>query len=74
MRNEILRDVLAGCAGVLAVVAIIGLPRDAAAVRHSQQFIDQHAVLLPHYSHYSPVAPQAPVAPTQPGIRHVPNP
>jgi hypothetical protein len=71
MRNEILRDVLAGCAGVLAVVAVIGVPRDAAAVQHSQQFLNQHAVLLPHYTH---VAPQAPVAPTQPGFRHVPIP
>jgi hypothetical protein len=71
MRNEILRDVLAGCAGVLAVVAVIGLPRDAAAVQHSQQWLDQHAMLLPHYSH---VAPQAPAAPTLPGTRHVPNP
>jgi hypothetical protein len=26
MRSHILRDVVAGCAGVLAVVAVIGLP------------------------------------------------
>jgi hypothetical protein len=71
MRNEILRDVLAGCAGVLAVAAVIGLPTSSAAVQHSQQFSDQHAVLLPHYTH---VAPQAPVAPTLPGTRHVPSP
>jgi hypothetical protein len=48
MRSEILRDVIAGCAGVLAVAAAIGLPRESPAAQQ-QQF--QHTQLLPYYSH-----------------------
>ncbi len=59
MRNEILRDVIAGCAGVLAVAAVIGLPREQAAVQQ-QQWQFQHAVLLPHFSPVAPAAPSAP--------------
>jgi hypothetical protein len=51
MRNEVLRDVLAGCAGVLAVAAVIGLPNGAAGTHVRAEFSGvQHAVLLPHYS------------------------
>jgi hypothetical protein len=71
MRNEVLRDVLAGCAGVLAVAAVIGLPKDAAAVQHSQQSQILHARLLPHISLTRPQVPQLPARPAPP---HVPNP
>ncbi len=54
MRNEILRDLLFGCAGVFMVIAVIGLPRPAQ-VAHQQwqvQFQDPH--LLPYYSSLPP--------------------
>jgi cobalamin synthase len=61
MRNEVLRDVVAGCAGVLAVAAVIGLPGGSVTVNHPEQFQFQHAVLLPHFSKVTaPVPPQAP--------------
>jgi hypothetical protein len=62
MRNEILRDVLAGCAGVLAVAATIGLPRASAPVQQAQ-LPGQHYVLLPHFSKVAPTAPRPPSAP-----------
>jgi hypothetical protein len=37
MRNGILRDVLFACAGVLMVMAAIGLPRQASAAQRSWQ-------------------------------------
>jgi len=61
MKNELLRDVLAGCAGVLAVAAVIGLPKGADTGQARAQFTYQHAVLLPHYSKIGgPAVPQAP--------------
>jgi hypothetical protein len=65
MRNEILRDVLAGCAGVLAVAAAIGLPTGPVADQQPGHFQLQHAVLLPHFSKVGPSAP----APPQHGSR-----
>jgi hypothetical protein len=62
MRNEVLRDVLAGCVGVLAVAAVIGLPKDIDHV--GAQSGVQHAVLLPDYSRVGP-----PPVPWAPGAR-----
>jgi hypothetical protein len=52
MKNEILRDVLAGCAGVLVVAAAIGLPKGPAPAAPSVQVPVpvQHTELLPFYS------------------------
>jgi hypothetical protein len=64
MRNEVLRDVLAGCAGVLAVAAAIGLPNASAPAQQQARLPAQHIVLLPKYSHTGPsvsqVSPPAP--------------
>jgi hypothetical protein len=60
MRNEVLRDVLAGCAGVLAVAAAIGMPRGLADAQQPAQLQVQHAVLLPHFSKVAPTVPAAP--------------
>jgi cobalamin synthase len=61
MRNEILRDVLAGCAGVLAVAAVIGLPKGSASAHVPADWQVQHAVLLPHFSKVgTPAVPQVP--------------
>jgi len=49
MRNEVLRDVLAGCAGVLAVAAAIGLPGVSAPVQQPAAPAPQY-VLLPYFS------------------------
>jgi hypothetical protein len=57
--NGILRDVLAGCAGVAAVAAMIGMPRGSAAVQ-PQQLQVQHAVLLPYFTRVAPAVPAAP--------------
>jgi hypothetical protein len=57
MRNEILRDVLAGSAGVLAVAAVIGLPRGAVTANVPAPFSGQHVVLLPHYTRTRPNVP-----------------
>jgi len=70
MRKEFLRDVIAGSAGVLVVLAVIGPPRDAAPTRQMQvQWQDTR--LLPYYSsnlHQRIVSPPAgrpiPVPPT----------
>jgi hypothetical protein len=59
MKNEVLRDVLAGCAGVLAVAAVIGLPTASAPAQQQARPAPRY-VLLPKYS---PVAPKAPTAP-----------
>jgi alkylated DNA nucleotide flippase Atl1 len=55
MRSEILRDVIAGCAGVLAVAALIGLPGRQVG---QQQFQSRRTELLPFYRTVGP--PQAP--------------
>ncbi len=68
MRNEILRDVVAGCAGVLAVAALIGLPRESAPARAPADWQGQHYVLLPHFSIVGkPAAPQVPPTRTTTG-------
>ena len=48
MRNELLRDVIAGTAGVLVVLAVIGLPKDNAP---APQQVQGQVRLLPYYSH-----------------------
>jgi hypothetical protein len=63
MRIEFLRDVMAGSAGVLLVLAVIGLPKDAAAAAPQVPAQWQGSVkLLPYYTSnvHSPVpAPQS---------------
>jgi hypothetical protein len=64
MRNEILRDVLAGCAGVLVVALAIGAPGGSPAAPSSpppprvQQV--QGAMLLPYYSVNGPTRDRLP--------------
>jgi hypothetical protein len=65
MRNEVLRDVLAGCAGVLAVAAAIGLPNASAPAQQQARLPAQHIVLLPKYTHTLPRVSW--VSPTAPG-------
>ena len=64
MKNQVLRDVLAGCAGVLAVAAAIGLPRASAPAQQQAPLPAQHYVLLPHFSRTGPRFKVAPAAPT----------
>jgi hypothetical protein len=49
MRNGILRDVIFACAGVFMVVALIGLPRPAAAFHQQWQMKFQGTYLVPCY-------------------------
>ena len=49
MRNEFLRDVLAGSAGVLLVLAVIGLPKDATAAAPQVPAQGQGVKLLPEH-------------------------
>jgi hypothetical protein len=64
MRNEVLRDVLAGCAGVLAVAAAIGLPNASTPAQQQARLPAQHIVLLPKYSRTGPpVSMLSPPAP-----------
>jgi hypothetical protein len=61
MKNEILRDVLAGCAGMLAVAAVIGLPGGSVSAHPPAEFQVQHAVLLPHFTGLgTPTVPRVP--------------
>jgi hypothetical protein len=57
MRNAFLRDVIAGSAGVLAVLALIGLPKDhPTPTHHVQVRVQWHGTrLLPYYTplHYA---------------------
>jgi hypothetical protein len=70
MRNEFLRDVMAGSAGVLLVLAVIGLPKDpAAAPQAPPQPGDVH--LLPYYSS---LHPQVPAPPDRPAVPARPTP
>jgi hypothetical protein len=67
MRNEFLRDVIAGSAGVLLVMAVIGLPKDPAAAAPQVPVQWPGGVkLLPYYSHdplhWVPERPQIPAA------------
>ncbi len=59
MRSEVLRDVVAGCAGVLAVAALIGLPGRASTVQQPQ-FQYRHAELLPYFHRLNPAIPEPP--------------
>jgi hypothetical protein len=58
MRSEILRDVIAGCAGVLAVAALIGLPTSRAG--DLQQSQSRRAQLLPYVHFTKPKLPDLP--------------
>jgi hypothetical protein len=58
MRSEILRDAIAGCAGVLAVSALIGLPTSGAA--DQQQSQSRPAELLPYVHFARPKLPDLP--------------
>ncbi len=49
MRNDLLRDVIAGSTGVLLVLAVIGLPKDPAASPQAPA-LWQGTRLLPYYS------------------------
>ena len=53
MRNEFLRDVIAGAAGVLVVLALIGLPKDhPAPAQHKRVQAQWQGIrLLPYYTH-----------------------
>ena len=57
MTNEVLRDVLAGCAGVLAVTAAIGLPTASAPAQQQAPAPAHGYVLLPKYTRTSPANP-----------------
>jgi hypothetical protein len=50
MRNEFLRDVIAGSAGVLLVMAVIGLPKDPAATGPQVHAQWSGIELLPYYT------------------------
>ncbi len=66
MRNEFLRDVTAGSAGVLVVLAVIGLPKDhPAPTPHTHVQVQwQGARLLPYYTpHYTHSHPALPMMP-----------
>jgi hypothetical protein len=72
MRNEVLRDVLAGCAGVLAVAVAIGLPRTSTVAHEPSQFSAPRIVLLPHYSKLPNSCWVMPVAPSaRPQAQHI---
>jgi hypothetical protein len=58
MRSEVLRDVIAGCAGVLAVAALIGLPTSRAT--DQQQSQSRPAQLLPYVHIARPRLPDLP--------------
>jgi hypothetical protein len=72
MRNGILRDVIFACAGLLLVMAAIGLPRQDAAARPqwSEQWQSQDIHFLPFYSfneqHRAPTPGGRPPAPPTP--------
>jgi hypothetical protein len=82
MRSQILRDVVAGCAGMLAVIAIIGLPsKSATSSVQTNNGSTIRACLLPVYSSprskpasnirvcpvVMPIGPRL-VAPAQPAV------
>lgn len=50
MKYGILRDVVAGCAGVVVVAAVIGFPKPADPAAPGARPSGQHVVLLPFYS------------------------
>ena len=65
MRNEFLRDVAAGSAGVLLVLAVVGLPKDIAAGPQSPAHW-RYVHLLPYYTNTHPQVPAAPARPAGP--------
>jgi hypothetical protein len=68
MRNEVLRDVLAGCAGVLAVATVIGLPRAAEPAQQSARLPARQVMLLPYFPprpNYCRAMPEVPSVPPQ---------
>jgi hypothetical protein len=65
MRNEVLRDVLAGCAGVLAVAAAIGLPRASMPVQQPAAPAPQYR-LLPYFSRQPTYCRTMPAVPSAP--------
>src|ERR1700684_3676269 len=71
MRSEVLRDVVAGCAGVLAVAALIGLPGRASTDRQPQ-FQYRHAELLPYFHRLEPTIPEPPAPHTHTTTRPLP--
>jgi hypothetical protein len=56
MRNDILRDMVFGCAGVLMVMAAIGLPAQGPAAPQMWRTQFQRDRLLPYYSPNPPHA------------------
>jgi hypothetical protein len=60
MRSEILRDVIAGCAGVLAVAALIGLPTSRGGGQQQQQSPNRSVQLLPYVHFARPKLPDLP--------------
>jgi len=58
MRNEFLRDAIAGSAGVLLVMGVIGLPNHPAATSPQEPAQWQDVKLLPYYT--SNVHPRLP--------------
>ncbi len=69
MGNEILRDMVFGCAGALMVLAAIGLPPREQVGRQQwpAQFQDVH--LLPYYSPHNPAHRGLFLGPGGPGSR-----
>jgi hypothetical protein len=69
MRNELLRDVIAGSAGVLVVLAVIGLPKDIAAAPQPWQtkFLPYYSVNLQHSVKVPRPGPFKPGQVLQPG-------
>ena len=66
MRNAFLRDVIAGSAGVLVVLALIGLPKDHPAPTHNVQVPVQWpgTRLLPYYTPLHDARSPLPARPT----------
>jgi hypothetical protein len=63
MRSQILRDVIAGCAGALAVAALIGLPwKPAVGQPRLQSPVTE---LLPYYRQLPPTVPVPPAQHTK---------
>ena len=59
MRSDVLRDVIAGCAGALAVAALIGLP-GRAAMDQQPQLQYGHVKLLPYFHTVKSAIPHPP--------------
>jgi hypothetical protein len=71
MRSHILRDVVAGCAGVLAVVALIGLPGNSSRSGSVPAGPNRCVKLLPVYkgrpgAGWQTCPPQPPTGPVAP--------